>query len=129
MATKVKILLFGPDHECRRVGGVLKEKLPVSRCCQEHHCMDDLEQLEKKLVDWEPTLLFVLADGAEGMECVYRAKERKPALPVFWFSDDRNFGIQSYRLDCAYFAPKPITEETVESALRRCDHLGICYGR
>jgi len=80
------------------------------------------------LVDWEPTLMIALADGAEGMECAYRSRERRPCLPVFWFSDDREFGMQSYRLNCAYFSTKPITEDKLNHAIQRCQHLGIQLG-
>ena len=107
-------------------GGGSAEKLEhLSGCSKEFVFLEDLEQLEKSLVDWNPSLLFVLADSAVGMESVYRAKGRRPNLPVFWFSDDELFGVQSYRLDCAYFSTKPVTEEKLLSALRRCERLGI----
>ena len=75
--------------------------------------------VEEKLVDWEPTLVIVLADGAKGFECVFRTKACRPSLSVFWFSDDREFGMQSYRMDCAYFSTKPVTSEKIAHAIHR----------
>lgn len=128
MNKNVKALLFGNAHECRNAGDALKALELFSEHTLENIHLDDLEELEKVLVDREPTLLIVLADGAEGMECVYRARERRPDLTIFWFSDDRDFGVQSYRLNCAYFSTKPVTPDKINCAIRRCNHIGIRYG-
>lgn len=124
---RIKALIFGDAHEYRAAEEVLKALELLSEHTHEHFHVDDLEEFERNLVDWEPTLLIVLADGAEGMECVYRSRERRPGLPVFWFSDDRDFGIQSYRLDCAYFSTKPVTPDKINHAIHRCNHMGIQY--
>lgn len=128
MNRRIKTLIFGDAQECRAAADVMNALELLAGHIHEHFHVDDLEAFEKSLVDWEPTLLVVLANGAEGMECVYRSKERRPCLPVFWFSDDRDFGIQSYRLDCAYFSTKPVTAEKMHHAIRRCNHMGIQYG-
>lgn len=128
MSKKVKALIFGEQHECRTVGEMIKAATLFGPHLHEALHVDDLEGLEEKLVDWEPSLVIVLADGAKGLECVFRTKECRPSLSVFWFSDDREFGMQSYRLNCAYFSTKPVTEEKLHHAIRRCDHIGIPYG-
>lgn len=128
MSKKVKALIFGEKQECWAVGEMIKTKILFGSHTHESIHEDDLELLEEKLVDWEPSLVIVLADGAKGLECVFRTKECRPSLPVFWFSDDREFGMQSYRLNCAYFSTKPVTEEKLHHAIRRCDHVGIAYG-
>lgn len=128
MNRRIKTLIFGDAHECRAAADVMRALELLAGHTHEHYHVDDLEEFERNLVDWEPTLLIVLANGAEGMECVYRSKERRPCLPVFWFSDDREFGIQSYRLDCAYFSTKPVTAEKISHAIHRCNHMGIQYG-
>lgn len=127
MMTTIKILLFGKQCECRTVEALIKQASPFQNARHEICCIDDLEYLNTALVDWDPTLLIVTADGAEGMESVYRARERHPCVPVFWFSDDKDFGILSYRLNCAYFSVKPVTAEKLSSAVQRCEHLGIRY--
>lgn len=128
MNRNVKALMFGGEQECRAAAEVLKTRSLLPEYTNEYFQVDDLEEFEKALVDWNPTLLIVLADGAEGMECVYRARERRPLLPVFWFSDDGEFAVQSYRLNCAYFSTKPVTRDKIEHAIHRCDHIGIQYG-
>ncbi len=56
-------------------------------------------------------IIFVLENGAKGMESVIASKSLYPDIPVIWFSDDKHFGAQSYRLETAYFAKKPVTNE------------------
>lgn len=127
MGPNVKTLLFGTRRECENIGRMLSlvEGFPADS--HEFRHIDDMEEFEKILATWFPTLVIVLADGAAGMESVYRSRQRRPSLPVLWFSDDREFGMQSYRLECAYFSTKPVTPEKLTCALRRCDHVGIPY--
>lgn len=65
-------------------------------------------------------LVLVTADGANGMESVIAARNALPEVPVIWFSDDKAFGCQSYRLGCTYFGMKPVTGEKLLAALERC---------
>lgn len=127
MRRNIKTLLFGSDGECRAVYEILQAQATRSGYIVTQCQVDDLEVFEKQLVDFDPSLLIVVADGAEGMECVYRSRERRPCVPVFWFSDDPEFGLQSYRFNCAYFSTKPVTTEKLNHAIQRCDHIGIQY--
>lgn len=127
MTGKIRTLMFGKAQECQSAAEVLKTMQSLSGFAHEHHHVADLEEYEQALAEWDPTLLIVLAEGAEGMECVYRSRERRPLLPVFWFSNDREFGMQSYRLNCAYFSTKPVSHEKLTRAFQRCRHLGIRY--
>lgn len=127
MDRTIKTLLFGSEQECQAAAEVLAALDHLTGLPHDHRSVDDLEELEILMADWTPTLLIVLANGARGMEGVYRARDRRPGLPVFWFSDDRDFGMQSYRLGCAYFATKPLTPDKIHHAIRRCDHVGIRY--
>lgn len=124
MFRKMKTLMYGTPQDCRTASEVLDM---LQDHTHEYCQVSDLEEFNRMLVDWQPTLVLVLADGAEGMECVYRTRERGPSLPVFWFSDDRGFGVLSYRLNCAYFSTKPITPEKIAQAIQRCNHCGIQY--
>lgn len=62
-------------------------------------------------------VILVAADGAAGREGVIAAKNLCPETPVCWLSDDKEFGTQSYRLECAYFGVKPITEAMLHNIL------------
>lgn len=127
MRLNIKTLLFGECQECETVGKMLEHTNQFPKDAHEYRHIDDLEEFEKILVTWMPSLVIVLADGAAGMESVYRSRQRRPSLPVIWFSNDRAFGMQSFRLECAYFSTKPVTPDKIKLALRRCDHVGISY--
>ena len=65
-------------------------------------------------------IVFVLMDNAVGMEGVIAVKNTHPDTPIIWFSNDKNFVAQSYRLGVTYFSVKPIEEKIVKLALSRC---------
>ena len=65
-------------------------------------------------------VVLVALSGALGMEAATRIREEYPNKPLIWCSDDRLFGIHSYRLHCAMFLLLPITAEQVAAALTRC---------
>lgn len=76
--------------------------------------------------------IFILGEThecEEGVSFLKRyfesAKKYDRNMTVFWFSDDCNFSIHSHRLDCAYFAKKPLTFEMLDKAFYRCKSLGI----
>ena len=125
MGSKIKLLMFGESVECEAAVEIVKALPELSEYTCECFQLNDLEVLVETIVDLEPTLLIVLANGAEGMECVYRTRERTSELPVFWFSDDKAFAVQSYRFNCAYFTTKPVTSDKMSSAIKRCSHIGI----
>lgn len=121
----MKILLFGDPQECERAGNMLRGMQAFEVPVREFRHVSDMEEFDVIISSWLPSLVIVLADGATGMESVYRSRQRRPDLPVFWFSNDREFCLQSYRLDCAYFSTKPVTEEKITHAVHRCQHIGI----
>lgn len=75
-----------------------------------------LSMLRKHIYD----MVFVMADNAAGMEGVIAVQNVQPDTPIIWFSNDKNFVAQSYRLGVNYFAVKPIDEKIVNLALNRC---------
>lgn len=75
-----------------------------------------LEMLRKRVYD----RVFVMADNAAGMEGVIAVQSVQPDTPIIWFSNDKNFVAQSYRLGVNYFAVKPVDEKIVSLALNRC---------
>ncbi len=72
-------------------------------------------------------LSIIAQNGAGGMESVRAAKTLLPEKPVIWFSDDKGFGPESYRLGCAYFSAAPITPELLQSAIIRCTSDTVSY--
>ncbi len=80
---------------------------------------DDYDTFLSYLSDDAPQAGFILMDGAIGMEGVIAIKNFYPNCPVVWISDDKGFGIQSYRLGCAFFSAKPLTEKKLKTAFSR----------
>ena len=58
-----------------------------------------------------PDRIVIAMDGADGMEGVIAVKSVCKEIPVPWFLNDSGFGVQSYRLDCAYFHKKPVSPQ------------------
>ena len=125
MGKRIKTLIYGERKEC----STMIDMLRVHPCfADDHHeyCgVDDYEQFHMQLVDWDPDLVIVKKDGAAGMEGVYLANNQRPMIPVLWFSDDKDFSMQSHRMECVYFSVKPATPEKLDRAIRRCQFLGI----
>lgn len=123
MSTTAPIIIYGTGaeiaHATRLLHGADRLCDCNVRCAESWHC------LQEALTTEPPALLVVLANGAAGMEGVYLARQILPELPVFWFSDDSQFGMQSHRLDCSYFSTKPLTDVKLRKALEHCAKLGI----
>ncbi|HKM34847.1 MAG TPA: hypothetical protein VJY54_08900 [Lachnospiraceae bacterium] len=47
-------------------------------------------------------------------------KTLRDSTPRVWFSEDKGFGSQAFRLGAAYFTPRPITQDKIVQALNRC---------
>ena len=97
-------------------------------------CMDTLPELQYRRINYTHAdnydeflhllqtkphdMVMVLEDGAEGMEGIIASHTICPDTRKIWISNDEGFGIQAHRMNCAYFAVKPITAETVSKAYR-----------
>lgn len=113
----MRILLFGNYNECQKAIKYIDEIPEILHRKKEHRVIDDYDEFYKEVVDYAPHLTVVLADGAGGMEGVYRSRQARPEVPVFWFSDDWNFGNQSHRLQCTYFSGKPMSADKFQRAI------------
>lgn len=118
-------MLYGEAAECRQAKDILRAFPHASQQPESIRRTDSRDDLRREIAEWDPNLIVILANRADGMEGVYAAKETCPHTPVFWFSDDVGFGMQSHRLECDYFAVKPITMEKLQKAFHRCEHIGI----
>ena len=67
-----------------------------------------------------PDCIVIAMDGADGMEGVIAARSVCQNAPVLWFSNDNGFGVQSYRLGCAYFHKKPVSPQILSAAIAKC---------
>lgn len=80
----------------------------------------DYDSFVAGLGESPPDCIVIAMDGADGMEGVIAAKSIRKDVPVLWFSDDNGFGVQSYRLGCAYFHQKPVSPQVLSAAIERC---------
>lgn len=119
----MKVLLYGEKSECADAIRILSS-LDICKI-KGHKVTEDFDEFYVESVDYKPDVFIILKKGAKGMEGAYRAKEVNPDGVVLWFSDDEAFGVQSYRLECSYFALKPVTAEKYIHAFGRLKKLHI----
>lgn len=122
-----RTLIFGKKEESLELQKQLEKHSFFNQYEHSFKTIEDLEEFQIKMIDWQPTLVIIISNGARGMEAAYIARKKDLEVPLFWFSDDINFGMKSHRLNCDYFSVKPITEEKLERAFHRCAHLGIRF--
>lgn len=123
MRDTAQIVIYGSTADTDHASFLLRGSDRLSHF--DIRCTGSFPSLQQELTADLPALLVVLTDGAAGMEGVFLARQIMPELPIFWFSNDSHFGMQSHRLDCTYFATKPLTEEKLRKALDHCVRLGI----
>lgn len=122
-----RTLIFGPKIEVIELQELLRQQNLFWEDNYQFDWTDNLEEFRVKIIDWDPTLVIIISNGASGMEAAYITRKKDLDVPLFWFSDDIDFGMKSHRLNCDYFSVKPITKEKIERAFHRCAHLGIDF--
>lgn len=112
----MKVVVFGSETDYAEMVDILRS-VPTERNRNiDPVYLNDYDELRRGLAGNEYDLVIVLANGAEGMEACIGTRKICPHIPLFWFSDDSNFGPQSYRIGCTHFSTKPPTELRVKTA-------------
>lgn len=111
----MRVLIYGTKADSDEIVDMLKSSGKPHLYVQ----TDDTDTFLEELVKAPPNLIIVADNGASGMEHTISAKKVRPDTPLFWFSDDKDFGAQAYRLNCAYFSVKPVTVQKILSAVER----------
>ena len=106
----MNILVFGSDKETEDFADLVEFNEQFLFRKKNYTKVADYDGF-LELLKGEYDMIFVLENGAKGMESVIASKNLHPETPVIWFSDDKNFGVQSYRLGTEFFGTKPITNE------------------
>ena len=121
----MNIIIYGTKTEYVSLRADLENETVLQyrqiRYRHEEHYDDLLKALSEESYD----MIFVLQNGAEGMEGVIASRNLCPNASVIWFSDDKGFGVQSYRLNCSFFAVKPVSVKILSLALEKGLHE--CY--
>ena len=116
----MNILIYGSTQEKELLIQHMKSQVCMAFRLITYTHTDDYDQYLKMLrMNWYD-IVFVMADNAAGMEGVIAVQNVQPDVPVVWFSNDKNFVAQSYRLGVAYFSVKPVDEKILGLALKRC---------
>ncbi len=117
---RVKVVFYGTEAERRELEEIFSG-LP-DYCYRNIGVVgfSDYDRLIAGLDESPPALIIVAMNGADGMEGVIAAKHVQKDTPIVWFSDDKGFGTQSYRLGCAYFHEKPLSPEIISQAMAKC---------
>ncbi len=113
----MKICIFANEHKHTCLQELLKS--------HSENCIfyEDYDEFIDRLPQENGDILIVARDGADGMESVRAAKVLLPNIPLIWFSDDKGFCPESYRVGCNYFSAAPISEEIIKKALKRCESI------
>ena len=113
------VLIYGNTREKELLIQHLKSEACMAFRLVRYSHAEDYDSYLKKLRNHEYDIVFVMADNAAGMEGVIAVQNVHPNTPIVWFSNDKNFVAQSYRLGVSYFSVKPIDEKTVSLAVKR----------
>lgn len=124
----MRLILYGKSTDKSAISEIISA---IPELCYRHICIEehsDRDSFITGLGGSPPDGIVIAMDGADGMEGVIAAKAVFRDIPVLWFSDDGDFGAQSYRLGCAYFHKKPISPQILSAAIAKCMKQSICEG-
>lgn len=116
----MNILIYGDVQEKELLIQHMKSQASMAFRTVSYSHTDDYDIYLAKLREQEYDLIFIMADNAAGMEGVIAVQNVQPDTPTVWFSNDKNFVAQSYRLGVTYFSVKPVDEKILGLALKRC---------
>ena len=114
------VLIYGNAREKELLIQHMKTEAHLAFRTMQYSHAEDYDTYLKKLRSNIYDVVIVMADNAAGMEGVIAAQNVHPEVPIIWFSNDKNFVAQSYRLGVAYFAVKPIEQKMINLAFQRC---------
>ena len=116
----MNILIYGTTREKELLVQYMKSQASMAFRLVTYSHADDYDTYLTMLRKHPYDMVFVMTDNAAGMEGVIAVQNVQPDVPIVWFSNDKNFVAQSYRLGVNYFAVKPVDEKIVNLALNRC---------
>lgn len=116
----MNVLIYGNATDKESLTQHMKSQACMAFRKIDYSDTDDYDTFLELLNSKEYEKVFIMMDNAAGMEGVIAVQNLHPDTPVIWFSNDKNFVAQSYRLGVNYFAVKPIDEKILSLALKRC---------
>ena len=119
----MNILIYGKKDENDLLLQMIKTQTNLAFRTIIDFQTEDYDKLLEYLRTVECDMIIVQMDHAAGMEGAIAALNVCPDKPVLWFSNDKNFVAQSYRLGVTYFSVKPIHEKMLNLAIARCQSV------
>ena len=116
----MNVLIYGNTSDQELIIQHMKSQACTAFRLINYFQTDDYDSFFQMLRTGNYKIVFVTMDNAAGMEGVIAVQNLHPDTPVIWFSNDKNFVAQSYRLGVNYFAVKPISEKIINMAIKRC---------
>ena len=116
----MNVLIYGNTREKELIIQHMKSEACMAFRLLHFTQTEDYDEFVDTLQKSNQDLIFVTMDNAAGMEGVIAVRNLYPDTPVVWFSNDKNFVAQSYRLGVNYFSIKPIEEKNMNLAIARC---------
>ena len=116
----MNVLIYGNTREKELIIQHMKSETCMAFRLLHFTQTEDYDEFVDMLQKSNQDLIFVTMDNAAGMEGVIAVRNLYPDTPVVWFSNDKNFVAQSYRLGVNYFSIKPIEEKNMNLAIARC---------
>lgn len=116
----MNVLIYGNARESELFIQHMKSQACMAFRTIDYSHTDDYETFLTFLRNNDYEMVFVAMDNAAGMEGVIAVQNVHPDIPIIWFTNDKNFVAQSYRLGVTYFAVKPIDEKIMKLAIGRC---------
>lgn len=116
----MNVLIYGNAREKELLIQHMKSQASMAFRLVDYSHAEDYDSYLAMLRQQTYDMVFVMSDNAAGMEGVIAVQNIQPDTSIIWFSNDKNFVAQSYRLGVSYFAVKPIDEKIVSLALMRC---------
>lgn len=116
----MRVLHYGNEQDFLIISEIMDGCPSITDGWKKYDRCDDYEEFVLALTSKQHNVVIVTMNNAIGMEGVIAAKTQCPDIPVVWFSNDKGFGLQSYRLGCAYFGAQPINVDNLGRAIERC---------
>lgn len=116
----MNVLIYGNTREKDLIIQHMKSQACMAFRLLHFTQTEDYDEFVDHLQKGVPDLIYVTMDNAAGMEGVIAVKNLHPHTPIVWFSNDKNFVAQSYRLGVSYFSVKPIDGKMMNLAIERC---------
>lgn len=118
----MKIILYG-----NRIENTYLEEMFCLLPCLDNQTIEweyyhEFEDFRENLVEHLFDLVIITTNGDQGKVACELTRKLRPKIPLFWFSDNRDFWHNSYQLNCTYFSTKPILAEKLGHAFERYEN-------